>query len=423
MAQNATAIEGEKLMSSTSRGDHPVNEALRLTDGAFYAREPEPHYAWMRKNAPVYWDELGNVWGITRYDDVRAVSKDPSTFSNAGGIRPGYPALPMMIDMDDPEHWNRRKLVNRGFTPKRVREQEPAIRSVCDEIIDAVCERGECDLVADIAAPLPMIMIGDALGVRPEHRADLLRWRDEMVKGQSLTATDEMMIDAANAYGAYTAYAHEVIADRRNAPVDDLMSILVHAEVDGDRFSDDELVHESLLILVGGDETTRHVVSEGMFQLLRHPDQRADLAGDTSLLPGAVEEMLRWVSPIKNMARTVTRDTELRGQQLHEGDELLLLYASANRDEAVFTNPHQFDIRRTPNDHVAFGFGSHFCLGNSLARLEIRIMIERLLERLPDLTLALPDGASGPEMRPANFISGPETLPVRFSPAPPLPVR
>jgi len=392
--------------------DHPTNPAIRLTAGDFYADGPEPHYAWMRANAPVYWDEVGNVWGVSTYEDVRAVSKDSATFCNGGGIRPGFPPLPMMIDMDDPAHWDRRKLVNRGFTPRRVRDQEPLIRDVCNGIIDAVAASGSADFVRDVAAPLPMIMIGDALGVAPEDRDDLLRWSDDMVKGQDINATDEQILTAAEAFGGYTEYAARVIADRRDNPQDDLMSILVHAEVDGDRLEDDELIHESLLILVGGDETTRHVLSEGVYQLLL-TGQWDQLRDDRSLLPSAVEEMLRWVSPIKNMCRTATRDTELHGQRIAEGDELLLLYASANRDEAVFTDPETFDIRRSPNDHVAFGFGAHFCLGNSLARLEIKVMLEQLLDRLPDLALATDDK---PPMRPANFISGPEALPVTFSP-------
>src|SRR5262245_23743515 len=352
--------------------NHPTRPEIQLTEGSFYGNDPHPSFAWMRANAPVYWDEGGNVWGITKYDDLKKISKDPKTFSNAGGIRPGFGALPMMIDMDDPEHWGRRKLVNRGFTPKRVRDQEAKIREVCDYIIDRVCEKGSCDLVADIASPLPMIMIGDALGVAPADRDDLLRWSDDMLKGQDASATEEMMLTAATAFADYTAYATEVIAKRRAEPTDDLMSALVQAEVDGDRLADDELIHESLLILVGGDETTRHVISEGTYQLLLHPEQWAALADDHGKLEGAVEEMLRWVSPIKNMARTVTADVEVRGQKLEAGQELLLLYPSANRDEDVFENADQFDIERSPNDHVAFGFGSHFCLGNSLARLELK---------------------------------------------------
>ncbi len=371
----------------------------------------------MRANAPVYWD--GSIWGITRHADIKDLSRTPETFSSAGGIRPGYPALPMMIDMDDPDHLNRRKLVNRGFTPKRIRDSEPAVRQACDEIIDAICERGEADLVTEIAAPLPMIMIGDALGVRPEHRADLLRWSDDMLGGQDIHALPETIDRASAAFEEYTAYATEVIADRKTSPTDDLMSVLCHAEVDGDRLADDELVMESLLILIGGDETTRHVISGGVYQLLTHPDQRDALVADHTRIPTAVEEMLRWVSPIKNMVRTVTHDVELRGQKLREGDELMLIYPSANRDEEVFDEPFRFDIDRDPNDHLAFGFGPHFCLGAALARLEAQVMVERLLTRLPDLHLADTSGAE-PERRAAHFISGYESMPVEFTPTAPV---
>jgi len=347
---------------------------------------------------------------------VRDVSRQPELFSNAGGIRPQQPALPMMIDMDDPAHFQRRKLVNRGFTPRRVRDQESRIVEVCDEIIDKICERGECDLVWDIAAPLPLIMIGDALGVAPEDRDDLLRWSDEMLRGLTGVADDALMEKAIIASAQYGEYAAHVIADRSEHPRDDLMSTLVHAEVDGDRLSHDEVVYESLLILVGGDETTRHVISGGAYQLLSHPDQRDALVADPTRIPVEVEEMLRWVSPIKNMNRTVTTDVDLGGQSLRAGDNVLLLYPSANRDEAVFADPFTFDVSRQPNEHLAFGFGNHFCLGNSLARVELRGMFERVLARLPDLELVEP---AEPSARPANFISGYESMPVRFSPTQP----
>jgi cytochrome P450 family 142 subfamily A polypeptide 1 len=248
--------------------------------------------------------------------------------------------------------------------------------------------------------------------VRPEHRADLLRWSDDMLKGLATEATPEQIEATGNAYAEYVAYAAEVIADRRANPQDDLMSILVHAEVDGHRLDDDEVMQESLLILIGGDETTRHVISGGIHQLLLHPDQWERLAADPAGRPAAVEEMLRWVTPIKNMVRTATRDVELRGQPIHEGDELMLLYPSANRDEDVFEEPFSFDSARTPNEHVAFGFGTHFCLGASLARLEIAVMLDELLARLPTLRIADPDAEV--ELRPANFISGLEHLQVEW---------
>ena len=391
--------------------------AVHLTDGAFYAGDPYPAFAWMRRHAPAYWDAHGEVWGITRYADVKEISKDPETFSNAGGIRPDSGALPMMIDTDAPEHVRRRRLVSAGFTPGRIRDSEAGIRSVCDDIIDRVCRAGSADFVRDIAAPLPMIVIGDMLGVAPSDRDDLLRWSDDMVR--ALGSPDPGAMDAAMlAAIEYAGYITGVTEERRrNRSSDDLIGTLVHEEIDGDRLDEQSLIYESLLILIGGDETTRHVLSGGMVELLGHRDQWEALRRDRSLLPGAVEEMLRWVSPIKNMARTVTREVELHGRRLLAGQKLLLLYPAANRDEAVFAEPERFDITRDPNDHVAFGFGSHFCLGNRLARLELRVMFDRLLDRLPDLELV---GGADLPVRPANFVSGFESVPVSFTPSAPV---
>jgi cytochrome P450 family 142 subfamily A polypeptide 1 len=397
--------------------DTPTRD-IDLLDGGFYAADPHPTYTWMREHAPVYFDTANCVWGLASYAAVIGASKDPSTFSNAMGSRPGGAPLPMMIDMDDPAHWKRRKLVNRGFTPGRIRAGERETRDKCDAIIDRVCEQGECDFVGDIASPLPMVMIGDMLGVEPEDRDDLLRWSDEMVSAQSGNATDEMLMGAMNAFSEYQAYADRVISAREEQPTDDLMSVLVHAEVDGDRLTHEDVVQEALLILVGGDETTRHVISGGMEQLLLHPDQRRLLVDDPAKITTAVEEMLRWVSPIKNMVRTVTHDTEFLGQQLLEGQTCMLLYESANRDEAKFADPQRFDVQRTPNEHLAFGFGAHFCLGQALARLELRVMFEQLLIRMPDIELAVDPGTL--PRRPANFISGLEAMPVRFTPSAPL---
>jgi len=305
--------------------------------------------------------------------------------------------------------------VNEGFTPRRVAGLEPRIREVCDQILDRVCERGECDFVWDIAAPLPLIMIADALGTAPEDRDLLMRWSDDLLRGLTDVSDADLAGRAAAAFEGYSGYASRVIADRRDHPRDDLISSLVHAEIDGDRLDHESLVHESLLILIGGDETTRHVLSGGAYQLFTQPAQRQLLIEDPGRIPVAVEEMLRWVSPIKNMNRTLTRDFELRGQVLREGDNALLLYPSANRDEDVFADPFRFDVTRRPNEHLAFGVGSHFCLGNSLARLELTVMFERLLDRFPDME---PVQQEEPAYRPANFISGYESLPVRFSSGP-----
>jgi cytochrome P450 family 142 subfamily A polypeptide 1 len=318
-----------------------------------------------------------------------------------------------MIDMDDPAHVLRRKLVNSGFTRKRVMDKVPSIATLCDTLIDSVCERGECDFVRDIAAPLPMAVIGDMLGVLPEERGMLLTWSDDLVTGLSSHIDELTAQKVMEAFASYTAFTMDIIAKRRAEPTEDLFSILVNAEVEGLRMADDEIVMETLLILIGGDETTRHTLSGGTEQLLRHRDQWNALVADPELLPGAIEEMLRWTSPVKNMCRTLTADTTFHGTELREGEKIMLMFESANFDEAVFGDPENFRIDRKPNSHMAFGFGSHFCLGNQLARLELSMMTKRVLERLPDLRLA--ENASVP-LRPANFVSGPEAMPVVFTP-------
>jgi cytochrome P450 family 142 subfamily A polypeptide 1 len=385
-----------------------------LTDGNFYADgNAREAYRWMRANQPVFRDRNGLAAAAT-YQAVLDAERNPELFSNTGGIRPETPGMPYMIDMDDPAHVLRRKLVNSGFTRKRVMDKVPSIATLCDTLIDSVCERGECDFVRDIAAPLPMAVIGDMLGVLPEERGMLLKWSDDLVTGLS-SHIDELTAQAVmEAFASYNTYTTEVIAKRRKEPTDDLFSILVNAEVEGQRMADDEIVMETLLILIGGDETTRHTLSGGTEQLLRHRDQWERLVADPEgLLPVAIEEMLRWTSPVKNMCRTLTADTSFHGTDLLAGEKIMLMFESANFDEAVFGDPDNFRIDRSPNSHVAFGFGAHFCLGNQLARLELSMMTKRVLERLPDLRLA--EDAAVP-LRPANFVSGPEAMPVVFTP-------
>jgi cytochrome P450 family 142 subfamily A polypeptide 1 len=392
--------------------NHPVHPEIRLVDGAFYGNDPHPHLTWMRANAPVYRDEAGQVWGITLYEDILAISKDPKTFCNGQGMRPDAPSMPFMINLDDPLHRKRRAIVNKGFTPRQVSGREERIRQICIDLIERVRARGEFDFVMDLAAWLPLIVIGDMLGVMPDHYADLLRWSDDMVRASG--ATDEAVLNRGNdSFLEYHTYQMQVIADRRlRSPQKDLVSLLVHADMDGEKLSDDDILWESLLILVGGDETTRHVISGGMDQLLRNPGELERLRADRSLLPSAAEEMIRWVTPIQNMARTVTEDVVVRGQQLRAGDKLLLLYPSANRDERVFAEPFRFDVGRTPNEHLAFGHGAHFCLGASLARLEVRMFFEELLARMPRLELV---DDRPPRLRPSNFISGIEEMRVRVA--------
>ena len=385
---------------------------IDLVSGDFWGTNPHEALRWMRENDPVHFD--GQVWGISRYDDVLAISRDAENFSNAGGIRPDSGPTNQMIDLDDPLHKQRRKLVSRGFTVRRVLDQESLVTQIANELVDGVIERGECDFIGDIAAWLPLKIIGHSLGFADADHAELLKWSDDLMR--ALGSSDPTaMTRAMDAFTGYAGYIAKVIADRRANPQDDMVSVLAHAEVDGDRLDDDALLGETLLILIGGDETTRHVLSGGLYQLLRHPEQWEALVADRSLLDGAIEEMLRWVSPIKNMARTAVRDVELRGKTITAGQKLLLLYPSANRDAEQFDDPFAFDIRRTPNEHLAFGNGPHFCLGNALARLEMRVTFNVLLDRMPSLKLA---DVAEPEYRPANFVSGYESMPVTFDACP-----
>ncbi|TQF75122.1 cytochrome P450 [Rhodococcus spelaei] len=386
---------------------------IELVDGRFYAGElgdPREAYAWMRANEPVFRDRTGMA-GVASYAGAIDAERDARLFSNAGGVRPEIGPLLHMIDMDDPDHLHRRKLVNAGFTRKRVEAKIADIERICDELIDAVIDAGECDFVRDLAAPLPMAVIGDMLGVRPQEREMFLEWSDDLVKAQGSNASEEMLAKMMAAYVSFVDFTMRTIEQRRREPTEDLTSVLVHAEIDGRRLTDEDIVAETLLILIGGDETTRHVLSGGMEQLIRHPEQRDKLVADRSLIPQALEEMLRWSSPVKNMCRTVTRDTEFHGAELCAGEKVMLLFEAANFDESVFENAQDFDVARNPNPHIAFGFGSHFCLGNQLARIEGKLMFERLLERIPNMELASGDPLP---RRPANFVTGLEAMPVRW---------
>jgi cytochrome P450 family 142 subfamily A polypeptide 1 len=347
------------------------------------------------------------------------VSRQPELYCSGKSSRPERDSwIPSMINLDDPQHKRRRNLVNRGFTPRRVAAHEPMLRKLTTELLDAVSPRGECEFVSEVAQWIPMAVIGDMLGVPREDHGTLLRWSDELLGGGELAEiADENERRARQTKIAleYWSYARAVIADRRQRPREDLMSILVNAELEGDRLSEEEILQESLLILIGGDETTRHVMTGGLLALIQNPDQKRKLAADPARhMETAVEELLRWVSPIQNMNRTATRDTVLRGQEIRAGDRLLLLYPSGNRDTSEFREPDRLDVTRDPNRHVAFGgFGTHHCLGSTLARLELRVLFEELLRRFPDIELA----TSAPlPVRPSNFIVGLEKMPVRFAP-------
>ncbi len=400
--------------------EHPVKEDINFLDGKWYSTEPHDDWTWMRQNAPVYWDANSEIWGIFRYDDILEIEKDAKTFSSYRAPRPHGDHMPMMISMDDPDHLRHRRIVNKGFTPNRVQDKAGEITAICDELIDRVCEKGECDFVWDIAAPLPLILIGNMLGFPRSSYDDLLEWSDDMIRGTTVN-DPEAMEKAMMAGIAFREFQLEKIKECREKPEDDtLVSILCYAEIDGEKLDDESLIQEALLILIGGDETSRHVITGGMLALIEHPDQREKLAknyGNEDYMVRAVEEILRWVTPIKNMARTATKEVEIRGQTIQEGEQLILMYPSANRDEEVFDEPFKFDIEREPNPHLAFGFGTHFCLGASLARLELKIMFQRLFERLPDIEL---NNKEDLPFRSSNFIVGPESMPIKFTPTKPL---
>lgn len=383
---------------------HPTRDGVEVLNVKFHA-DSFGHMAWMRANAPVYWDDVGGLWAITSHKDISTIENDWETYCSSKGSRPGS-SVPSMIDSDPPHHTRRRRIISSGFTPRRVAAHEDFLRETVTELIDQVIENGSCDFVIDIATSIPLRMIATLMGLPLADEAKLLHWSDLFATGG-----EDISEEVSAAVFEWIEYIVAELSTRTDSEADDLISLLMN--VDGEPLTTEDLIYETMLILVGGDETTRHVMSGGLQALLQHPEQLEALKADRSLMPGAIEEMLRWVTPVRNMNRTATRDVELNGQQILAGDRCLLMYLSGNRDEDVFENPDVFDIRRTPNRHMAFGAnGRHFCLGAQLARLELRVLFEEVLDRMPDITLAEPD-ITQPE-RTGNFVLGIEHLPVTW---------
>jgi cholest-4-en-3-one 26-monooxygenase len=395
-----------------------------LLDQAYYESFGPPHAAFARLRAedPVHWhrlpDEDGGCWAITRYRDVFSLSLDQKTFSSARqgailrAIKPEELEVVknLLINMDPPGHTKFRRLVSLGFSGKVIRELERHVREITTDILDQVAPLGGCDFVERIAAELPLQVIVELVGVPTEDRRKVLEWSNKMIgfDDPEYGGADEMIGKMAAA--ELFMYANELAEERLQRPKDDVVSALMHAEVDGERLSRADFSAFFMLLLVAGNETTRNLISGGTLALIEHPAERARLLADRSLLPTAVEEMLRWVSPVNVFRRTATRDVELRGRTIRDGEQVVLFYASANRDAEVFAEPDRFDLGRTPNDHLAFGIGPHFCLGANLARLEIHVMFEELLRRLPDLELASP-----PERLRSYFINGIKRMPVAWT--------
>ena len=384
---------------------------------------PHETFARLREEAPVcYFPERDGgpgFWAVTRYEDVRTVSLDQETFSSwRGGV--------LLRDFDDDllaaqretlpsmepgRHGKHRRLVSGAFVPKIVRALEPRIRAMAAAVIDAVAARGACDFVTDVASELPVQVICELLGIPQEDRGRIVSWSNAIVgmdDPEYAGAASEAPMAAMQIY----AYANTLAEERKANPRDDIVSLLLQAEVDGERLTDAEMNAFVLVLSVAGNETTRNAISGGLQALFDHPAERARLVADPGLWPTAVEEILRWVTPVMYFRRSATRDVVLRGQPIAAGDKVVMWYASANRDEAVFPGADRFDVGRTPNDHLAFGFGPHYCLGAALAHLEIRAVLEEVLRRLPDVAPAGP-----PERLRANHICGVKHLPVRWTPA------
>jgi cytochrome P450 family 142 subfamily A polypeptide 1 len=392
----------------------------RLTDASLYAGDPYPVYRWLRENAPVYWDEASRLWVLSRHEDVVHVSKTAETFCAGQGVLPESDAPVSIVCMDDPRHQRLRKLVNRGFTPRMVDLLEPRVRELARELVDAVAARGACDLVHDVAVPLPLYIIAEMLGIRREDFARFHDWSDRLIAVAGNYDDPVKVNDSTQAYIEYGTYLKDVFEARRSAPREDLVSILVQAQQDGmlaedeEAMENDEIVMFMTLLLVAGNETTRNAISGGMLALMEHPEECERLRLHPELIDSAAEEILRYVSPIICFRRTVTEPTEIRGQVIRPDERVLLLYQSANRDEAVFADPDRFDVAREPNPHVAFGIGTHFCLGANLARMELRVMIRELVERLPDMHVA---PGAGPTRVASTLVRGIASLPVVFTPA------
>jgi cholest-4-en-3-one 26-monooxygenase len=388
---------------------------------------PHDQFALLRREAPVHLhhDPDGpGFWCLTKYADVRWVSKHPELVSSQRQgtmIKDPAPSdLPLiqtiMLNMDPPQHRRYRALVNKAFTPRIMQNLAPAVELTVTRIIDAVTEQGECDFVNDIAAPLPLEVICELMGVPQEDRRRIFELGNQMIGVDDPELSPETAgglgtRDYQNASAEMFMYAAKLAELCRQHPAENLGTSLLNAEVDGVRLSELEYNSFFLLLAIAGNETTRTVTTNGMLALMQNPTQRRAMQEHPALVPGAVDEMIRYAPPVHHFRRTALADTEIRGVQIRENDKLVMWYPSANRDEEVFTNPDVFDVRRSPNEHLGFGIGEHFCLGSKLAKLEIRLIFEELLRRVPDMELVSP----ARRLR-SNFINGIKEMRVQFTP-------
>ena len=387
---------------------------LALTSPAFHASEPWDAYRWLRDERPVYRFEPAGFWAISRHEDVLAISKDPVTYCNGQGMtmRGGElegvgDVVTTLITMDPPRHTVHRALISRAFTPGAISRLEPHIRDIARDILDEVPAGEPIDFVDVVAARLPVIVIAELLGVPTEDREKFVAWSNASVGVADPEYADLQQTAAAEEY----EYFEHILEQRRLRPVDDLLSVIVRAEAECDDFTHSDVLTLCYLLLAAGNETTRNLISQGVLALTRHPDQLALLRQQRDVRR-AVEELMRWVSPVIHMARTATVDTVVRDQPIRAGDQVVLFYGPANRDDRVFgTTADDLLVSRDPNPHLGFGFGTHFCLGAALARLEARVLLDELLDRFGEWRVVGP-----PEPLQSTMIRGIKHLPVVLGP-------
>ena len=387
--------------------------AVDLLAPELYGGDPYPTCAWMRANEPIYWDEINELWGISRYDDIVEIEKRKDVFINSdqekGGYRPNLPADNAIIGLDDPVHMRRRNMVSRRFTPRAANAWEDDIRGKVTKLLDAMRDNGgSAEIINDVAAPLPAMMIGKLLGFEEDDWPKLKHWSETTIAlgGGPRYFNEVGMTSAIEFAGA----AAELFESKKTCPADDIFSFYTTAEVDGCPFDPNDAIADALLLLDGGAETTRTVIAWTILNLISNPAEMVKLRNGADMTV-AVEEMIRYVTPIHNMCRVASVDAEVNGVTIPKGNQVVLMYSSANRDEAHFDRPEEFLVDRTPNNHIAFGFGTHFCLGASLARLEIRVFFEELLRRTSGWKLI--PGTAPVEMANA-FVRGIESAHVDF---------
>ncbi|HLZ62731.1 MAG TPA: cytochrome P450 [Ktedonosporobacter sp.] len=397
---------------------------MQTDSAAKQAFNPVNWYRAMRQDKPVFFDESANIWHVFRYDDAARVMTDYATFSSDGSRmapnapRESSPILSSILRMDPPRHRQLRTIVTQAFTPRMIAQMEPRISEITNTMLDKVEASGEMDVIRDLAYPLPVTVIAEILGVPAEMREDFKNWSDVLVSGdfddRSGENREEFFKTMRQELQGMYQYFVQVLAERRQRPQNDLVSALLSAQVDGEHLSDIELLGFCVLLLVAGNETTTNLIGNAILCLDENPEAIEQLGNNPELMPGAVEEVLRYHSPVKAMTRITTTETELSGQRIGENQMIMAWLAAANRDEAQFPGPDRFDIQRQPNRHLAFGHGIHFCLGAPLARLEARIALNAMLARLPELR-RVPDAPVEPIK--SAIVSGVKNLPITFKAA------